>query len=158
MRSKEQIAEYNKRYRVAHKEHYAELKREWNKNNKVKYTKYKYEWQNNNKGKVSTYCKKWYINNPDKAKNRTLKNRYGITLDDYNIMFTRQQGRCWICGIHASELKVPLQVDHSHITGIVRGLLCGLCNSRLDEGNIGHFNGTDMLYSKALGYITLYNN
>ena len=73
-------------------------------------------------------------------------------------MFEGQEGRCWICSAHASELKHPLQVDHSHITGIVRGLLCNRCNSRLRELNIDIFKCNDNLYTNAIGYITLYKN
>jgi hypothetical protein len=155
---KERRVTYNKLYRATHKERIAELKRKWNTENKGKVAMIKKRWREANKLQIAEHFKQWSANNPDKVKNKILQYRYGITLNDYNRMFAEQKGCCKICNIHASELKVPLQVDHSHITGVVRGLLCGLCNSRLGESNIGRFNSTDILYSKALGYITLYNN
>ena len=155
---KEKRATYNKLYRATHKERIAELKKIWNTENKENVKIYKERWNEANRKHIAERSKHWTVNNPDKVRNKTLQYRYGITLDDYNRMFAEQKGCCKICNIHASELKAPLQVDHSHITGVVRGLLCGLCNSRLGECNIGHFNGSDILYSKALGYITLYKN
>lgn len=60
-----------------------------------------------------------------------LKHYYGLTLEDYNKMFREQNGCCYICGIHQSELKKPLGVDHNHKTGRVRKLLCNKCNTVL---------------------------
>lgn len=64
-------------------------------------------------------------------KNSSLKSLYGITIDDYDEMYDDQEGCCAICGTHQSELRLALQVDHCHDTGIIRGLLCGYCNSVL---------------------------
>jgi hypothetical protein len=51
-----------------------------------------------------------------------LKRTYGITEDDYQRLLEHQGGVCAICG------QVPrakrLAVDHDHVTGKVRGLLC----------------------------------
>lgn len=57
--------------------------------------------------------------------------RYGLTVDDYEDMLTAQEGKCAICGDTASghEKHGRLCVDHDHVTGQVRGLLCHLCNA-----------------------------
>lgn len=65
--------------------------------------------------------------------------KYGISVDDYDSMFTEQSGVCAICGqveTHRgrSGNVVPLAVDHDHDTGRVRGLLCHACNVTL--GNV----------------------
>jgi hypothetical protein len=60
-----------------------------------------------------------------------LKRNYNITIEDYNKLFEKQQGKCAICGKHQNELKRKLAVDHNHITGEIRGLLCGNCNKIL---------------------------
>jgi len=60
-----------------------------------------------------------------------LKRCYGITTQQYNELFLRQEGLCAICGRHQAEFKRRLAVDHDHATGKVRGLLCGLCNRAL---------------------------
>lgn len=59
-----------------------------------------------------------------------LKIKYGLTLDDFNVMLLAQSGRCGVC----SEPMVKVCVDHCHDTGKIRGLLCDPCNSRLHQG------------------------
>jgi Recombination endonuclease VII len=57
---------------------------------------------------------------------------YTITPDQYRTLYVAQKGRCWICrvarGIHPDDPNARgtrrLGVDHSHLTGQVRGLLC----------------------------------
>ena len=154
MRTKEEIAIYNKQYRETHKERLAELKKAWIIANPDKKTIHNKKWNDRNK----KYYKQWRSDNPDKSKSKWLKYMYGISLTDYNRMFAEQEGKCWICSMHSSKLKYPLQVDHSHITGIVRGLLCNKCNSMLRESCIYKFKYSDMIYTKALEYITLYSN
>lgn len=53
--------------------------------------------------------------------------RHGITQDDYEALISRQGGRCAICQLHPSTVG-PLQIDHDHRSGQVRGLLCARCN------------------------------
>jgi hypothetical protein len=66
---------------------------------------------------------------PLKKKSQHLKYLYGITLEEYNEKLERQGNGCAICGI-----KIPggngkhFYVDHNHITGQVRDLLCHNCN------------------------------
>ena len=56
----------------------------------------------------------------------------GLTIEDYNIMFKKQNGCCAICNKHILELnqkkKKHLCIDHNHDTGAIRGLLCDKCN------------------------------
>lgn len=65
-----------------------------------------------------------------------LKKKYGISIDDYDALYVRQEGCCAICrGVPAQG---RLHIDHDHTTGQVRGLLCRSCNMGL-----GHFGGED---------------
>lgn len=43
-------------------------------------------------------------------------------------LFIRQDGACAICGQPESELNRKLALDHCHLTGQIRGLLCTRCN------------------------------
>lgn len=58
----------------------------------------------------------------------TLKKKYAISLEQYNTMFIEQKGLCLGCYKHQSSFKKAFAVDHDHITGKVRGLLCMKCN------------------------------
>lgn len=61
--------------------------------------------------------------------------RYGITIEEYEAIFKQQNGLCAICEqpeSHGRNGKIhPLSVDHNHVTGHVRGLLCNNCNTKL---------------------------
>lgn len=70
--------------------------------------------------------------NSDIARDKSLRRLYGITLKDYNEMREEQDYCCALCRIHENSLKgikKRLTVDHDAITGFVRQLLCGDCNS-----------------------------
>lgn len=74
-----------------------------------------------------------YINTEHGEKVRTngkLKRLYGITIEEYDLMFEFQNGRCKICGTEENGNK-RFSVDHDHETGKVRGLLCYRCNTNL---------------------------
>lgn len=62
-----------------------------------------------------------------KTRNYQLKGLYGITMDDYDKMYKKQNGCCEIC----SKRFEKLFIDHSHVTNKVRGLLCGACNKMI---------------------------
>jgi len=70
---------------------------------------------------------------------------YKITLEEYETMFEEQGGSCAICG---NPSGVSLAVDHDHITGKVRGLLCWSCNSA-----IGLLGDTAESVMKAVRYL-----
>lgn len=67
---------------------------------------------------------------------------YGITGDEYWLLYEAQGGVCYICK-RARGLSKKLAVDHDHKTGFVRGLLCGACNKYIgyvrDDPNVGNW-------------------
>ncbi len=73
--------------------------------------------------------------------------KYGMSYPDYCALEARQGGMCAICGRPAPTGGV-LCVDHDHETGIVRGLLCKLCNSLL-----GYAKDDPMMLDRAIGYL-----
>jgi hypothetical protein len=58
--------------------------------------------------------------------NKTLKNRYGITLADYKKQVVKQDNKCCLC---KNESK--LFVEHCHKTKKIRGLVCSTCNIKI---------------------------
>lgn len=64
-------------------------------------------------------------------RNANLKAKYGITAAQYDQMLEAQGHGCAICGRRECKSGKALAVDHSHVTGKVRGLLCGDCNKAL---------------------------
>lgn len=54
---------------------------------------------------------------------RGLEAKYGITPDEYRALYYAQGGRCYVCR-KASGKARRLGVDHDHVTGEVRGLVC----------------------------------
>jgi recombination endonuclease VII len=51
---------------------------------------------------------------------------YGLTKEAYAALRDSQNGLCAIC-----QQKRSLCVDHDHDSGLIRGFLCGPCNSGL---------------------------
>lgn len=58
-----------------------------------------------------------------------LMSVYGLTVEQYEEMFSKQDGVCAICKQPWKTRR--LAVDHCHKTGKIRGLLCGRCNGQL---------------------------
>lgn len=85
-------------------------------------------------------------------KNANLKKNFGITLADYEAMHAAQGGLCAICKqperIRQKYGLKRLAVDHDHVTGKVRGLLCQRCNQM-----IGHGADDVELLRKAIEYL-----
>lgn len=92
----------------------------------------------------------WKQRNLEKFKRyqfrKKLEERYGLSLDQYSEMLKNQGGCCKICG---SPQKKRLAVDHCHTSGLVRGLLCDLCNRGL-----GYFKDSPNVLTKAADYLT----
>jgi radical SAM superfamily enzyme with C-terminal helix-hairpin-helix motif len=61
----------------------------------------------------------------DAARAYRLK-AYGLTIEAYEAILAWQGGVCGICRKPPSSRR--LAVDHDHVTGAVRGLLCHACN------------------------------
>jgi hypothetical protein len=83
-----------------------------------------------NREKTSAYNKAAYSRNPEKYKFLNLRSKYGISQEDYNAILVKQGGVCAICGQANWNGSGP-HVDHDHVTGQVRGLLCNYCNPAL---------------------------
>jgi len=139
-KNKEELRAKNKAYREKIKErlktyskaYYEKNKEELNAKNKAYREKNKERlkaYREKNKEKIRAYTKKY----KEKHYANQLKRLYGIGLHEYNLMLTEQKGKCACCGIHQNELTRNFAVDHDHDTGLIRGLLCGNCNTAIGK-------------------------
>ncbi|GII83354.1 hypothetical protein Ssi03_13440 [Sphaerisporangium siamense] len=78
------------------------------------------------RGRICTTCQRKARS--DATHRRRVGKTYGLEAGEYDALFKAQGGACAICG---GTRKQRLSVDHCHKSGVVRGLLCRLCNSRL---------------------------
>ena len=90
------------------------------------------------------YHREWNRRNRPYFSDRGFRKRYGITLAMVHEMVLQQEGRCAIC---LAEL-VRQQVDHDHVTGKVRALLCQSCNCGL-----GSFRDSIETMKRAITYL-----
>lgn len=75
--------------------------------------------------------------------------QYGLTLEQYDQMNKDQNGLCKLCNRESKNFwGTKLAVDHCHITGKVRGLLCDKCNKGL-----GQFEDNIEVLQKAIEYL-----
>lgn len=85
-----------------------------------------------------------------RSRERSMKHSYGFGWKRRLEMSVDQGGRCAICG-EQEDLTTPnrgLHIDHDHDTGIVRGLLCGLCNR-----GIGALRHDTSRLARAIDYL-----
>lgn len=128
--------------------------REYYHKNKQKFR----DWAKNNPEKVKNHYhnnkenrKKYIAENYDKIRSYKLKFNYGIVMEDYYRILKEQKNKCAICGRDQSEFDKIFGVDHDHITGNVRGLLCTKCNLMLGSAN----DNIDLLRN-AIKYLRKY--
>lgn len=106
-------------------------------------------WQDANRDRVNADHREPRTRPEVKAQERAghLKRKFGITLETYDDLFTRQGGVCAICQRPPRD-DISLHVDHEHETGRVRGLLCFRCNNAL-----GDFDDDPVRLFQALAYL-----
>ena len=70
--------------------------------------------------------------------------------DDYVKILKNQNFKCKICGIRQENLTKILCADHNHVNGLIRGLLCMKCNTKV--GVVENYK-----FEKVLAYLKEYN-
>lgn len=103
-----------------------------------------------------TLKKSSYRSSVEQGRKNWMKYAYGITIEEYEKMALAQDNKCSICGKeedvkHQSGKTKRLAVDHCHISGKVRSLLCTNCNTGL-----GKFLDSRELLVAALAYLDLH--
>lgn len=84
-----------------------------------------------------------------KGRRQGLKRR-GFSVELYDQLSSIQENRCGIC---EQTVEGNLDIDHDHLTGKIRALLCRRCNLGL-----GYFLDNVDLLAKAQQYLEHHNN
>jgi hypothetical protein len=113
----------------------------------------KNKWTKKNRKRINAKARLYRAKNTKKFKSYTLKRDFGITLEQYETTLELQNGLCKLCNepektFHQSGKLKDLAVDHDHLTGKIRGLLCWVCNT-----GIGKLKDSPELLRKAANYI-----
>lgn len=85
------------------------------------------EWHRNSTSSdgFASYCKTCRA---EQSRKHYFKKTYGLSSEDVQRMIKEQFGICPIC-----LQPKPEHVDHDHVTGKVRGVLCFTCNAALGQ-------------------------
>jgi hypothetical protein len=98
--------------------------------------------------KTRAKVKQWQLEHPQKRKAQRLR-QYGMTHEEFISMLAEQGNCCRICHrIQNGDKRLFPVVDHNHLTGKVRGLLCDNCNT-----GIGYFSDNPQLLLAAADYL-----
>jgi hypothetical protein len=103
----------NRAWREANKGKVSQCKRNYAVRNWAAIRKRQKEYMSTRKVEAAEYRRRW-----------NLSKRYGITVDRFTEMLDSQGGACAVCG----KTQGRQVVDHDHVTGKVRGILCVRCN------------------------------
>lgn len=120
----EKRREIQARYAETHAEEIAKARREARASGR--YTETYRAWRATARGQVV-------------MRNHTLRARYGIEVEQYDLMLREQGGHCRLCPRTPEDEGRALAVDHDHACcpgrkscgRCLRGLLCTSCNNRL---------------------------
>lgn len=87
-----------------------------------------------------------HVADPRKRRSRALKQKYNIDITAFDARLESQGGRCanQKCRTDKPGGMGSFHVDHDHVTGTIRGLLCGKCNTGL--GHLGDGYDNDRIY------------
>lgn len=93
--------------------------------------------------------------NPDRVREvgresekRRRFRRYGITEEQYEFLWLKQGTCCAICKTKINTSDRAWHVDHDHVTGKVRGILCHHCNLLL-----GNARDSTLVLKSAITYL-----
>ena len=96
-----------------------EQMKEYRQANKEKIKEQQKEYREANKEKYKEYQKKYY-------RISTWKSR-GVISSDFNALYEKyiNTNECELCGTCLTKKK---HLDHCHITGEFKNIICGVCN------------------------------
>jgi len=134
---KERRKESNKKYYQQNKEKIKEKDKKYNEKNKQKIKEQKKEYYEENKERIKEKIKEYSQTENGKKSIRISSWKYiGVISDDYDALYEKyiNTNECEICNISimcGKGLIGKKHLDHCHVTGQFRHILCGDCNVRV---------------------------
>lgn len=109
-------------------------------------------WAAKNRAKLNEQARRNRALNKERFKAYAIKSQFGMSPEEWQDIFSRQNGKCAICLLpETSKLRgevKTLSVDHHHASGKNRGLLCSRCNT-----GIGKLRDNPEILRSAADYI-----
>src|SRR5579864_1096986 len=137
------------------KEHIKELRKAYYLKNSDKIRQRAAAHYAKNRDAINARTRELRAANPDPHRWSNIKNRYGLTADEYDELLRQQGGACAICQNQENARRKAcgrsyrLAVDHDHASGVIRGLLCANCNHMIGKAK----DSVDVL-NRAIAYLT----
>ena len=106
-------------------------------------------YRGRHRDKVNAHKREWRKQNPHRMLAERLKRNHRMSLAEYKQLLAAQGSKCLICEHVAGDWgRDILVVDHCHVTGKIRGLLCHPCNTAL-----GFFKDSPERMRRAADYV-----
>lgn len=118
----------NQKYYRANRETERTRVKAWNEANKERLKEYHKEYRLRSKEQKREYRKK--MKREDPVRHMRYKNGIDVTGSEWHAMLIAQNGCCAICCAQMIGNSEPA-LDHDHLTGRHRDLLCQPCNKML---------------------------
>jgi hypothetical protein len=90
------------------------------------------QWRADNGDRVKQNRRRWLEGNPAFPRINQLRGQFGLSVVGLAAIVEQQGGRCAICRC-ALQGGRRQHVDHDHVTGMVRGVLCSRCNTAIGQ-------------------------
>ena len=143
-KDKEYAKQRAKELRELNPELYKQRRKEEYKRNKEKYKKRSKEYREKNKDKLNEYSriysknyddtlakKKYYQS--DKGKKARMKTKWksrNVNIENFDNFYDKYIN-CNNCEWCKKDISLCKQMEHNHLTGEIRGIVCRGCNNRM---------------------------
>ena len=131
-KDKNKQKEYQKEYEKTHKAEHKERNQKFKERHPEYYNIYNKTHKERNqkfKERHPEYFKIYNKTHPRNRKEYHLQYTYGLSIAEFNNILLAQNMKCAICK-EPLDLQNPhnVVIDHNHLTGKIRGILCKKCN------------------------------
>ena len=120
---RERLLEHSKNYHETHREVYRRATRKYYNGHLEKCRERNSNYERTHRNSINERRRRIYTTASNKK--CYIKHVYGLTNEQLDELYTKQNGICPICG---KSLEQSFEIDHDHSSGMIRGLLHRECN------------------------------